>query len=476
VTVAVSTAPGATDAASHRLRLPPAAWATIVVFAACLVGIATRPAGLLASVWPANAILVGLFVRWPAANSPAGWLGAALAYVSADLVTGSPVDRALLLNAANLAGVAAALTLCVRLPADVIRLRQPAAVLYLALAAVAAGAAGGLVASLGHLRTSPDVMLTTWVFWFATEFANYVAILPMVLVAPAPRALRHALRRGRPRMTPARAAPFAALIASCIAAVLIGGPGSLAFPVPALLWCAITYAMFPTTVLTFLFGSWTLIAVAFGYLPGPAPAHGAAMMSARLGISLIAIAPVMIASAMASRDDVLNRMRVLATHDPLTGLVNRGAFTEGVGLIPGDRSTSVALLMMDIDHFKPINDGCGHAGGDAVLVAFAQRVRACLRAEDLFARVGGDEFAIFATGRSVPDLFSMAERIRSAISDTPFSIGRSREVPVTASIGMAVVSGDADVTLDRLLADADTALYRAKADGRDRIGVVTTSL
>ncbi len=454
-------------------HLAAAAWLTLAVFVACIVGIYTRPAGLLASVWPANAVMVGLLIRWPAASSAIGWIGAAAAYVAADLLTGSPVFKAAVLNGANLVSVGVVSAIYARLPIESARLQGPTAVVHLLFASAAAGAAAGIVGGLTAPLSSPSGVLSAWAFWLATEFVNYVAILPVILAAPARRSLRVARPRARPGMAPTDTAPMVALLASCAAGLVIGGPGSLAFPVPALLWCGLAYAMFPTAVLTLCFSAWALMSVAFGYLPNPAEAYDqGATISARLGVSFIALAPILIASVMEGRDEQLTRMHRLAAHDPLTGLVNRGAFRDHASIILAEQPRSVAMLMIDVDHFKVINDGHGHACGDAVLVTFARRVRDCLRAEDLFARLGGDEFAVLITGRADPDLPMMAGRIRAAVASTPFVFDDGRSMSVTVSIGMVVASGEPPASIAPLLADADAALYLAKANGRNRVEVI----
>src|SRR5690606_30989703 len=135
----------------------------------------------------------------------------------------------------------------------------------------------------------------------------------------------------------------------------------------------------------------------------------------------------------------------------------------------------VAMMMIDIDHFKAINDRYGHAAGDAVLVAFAHRVRACLRAEDLCARLGGEEFAVLAVSRTDSDLRSMASRICAAVAASPIELDHGRSLTVTASIGMVIQRDARPVLLDALLADADGALYIAKAKGRNCVEVVVST-
>jgi diguanylate cyclase (GGDEF)-like protein len=158
-----------------------------------------------------------------------------------------------------------------------------------------------------------------------------------------------------------------------------------------------------------------------------------------------------------------------ATHDPLTGLPNRPLFQElgEQALARSDRyGTTVAVLFLDLDRFKPVNDSFGHAVGDELLVQIAARLRASVRRGDVVARFGGDEFVVVCehpAGQS--EMLELARRLIDALSE-PVTIG-SVSASVGASVGIAI-GGGGRVTIDTLIRDADAALYQAKEDGRGR--------
>jgi two-component system cell cycle response regulator len=158
----------------------------------------------------------------------------------------------------------------------------------------------------------------------------------------------------------------------------------------------------------------------------------------------------------------LDRSLEMAVTDSLTGLRNRRFALRQLEVLL--RNAPTAVLMLDVDHFKRVNDTRGHASGDAVLIEVAARLRAHLRAADVIARVGGEEFLIALSGAAGEDAAAVADRLRMTIAATPVAVGE-QPVPVTVSIGVARMPVGGSV--DAALAAADAALYAAKAAGRN---------
>lgn len=158
-----------------------------------------------------------------------------------------------------------------------------------------------------------------------------------------------------------------------------------------------------------------------------------------------------------------------ATHDSLTGVLNRRAILAVLAQeIARAKREGGALTvgMLDIDHFKAVNDTYGHQVGDEVLRAFTGCIQAQLRSYDNFGRYGGEEFLLVTTGKQGHAVKDLYERLRARVADTSIKT-EGGAVGVTVSIGVAQGTGESGV--DTLLAAADTALYRAKADGRNRV-------
>jgi diguanylate cyclase (GGDEF)-like protein len=169
---------------------------------------------------------------------------------------------------------------------------------------------------------------------------------------------------------------------------------------------------------------------------------------------------------------VHDRLLRAARTDPLTGLPNRRFFTERVEQAIARRTRHggrLAVLFLDLDGFKLVNDGLGHAAGDVVLAGVGERLRSCLRTEDTVARLGGDEFGILLEDvADADDVLRASARLGEALA-APLAVD-GRSWVVAASIGIAVDDGAA-ASADELLRDADTAMYRAKAEGRGAVAL-----
>jgi diguanylate cyclase (GGDEF)-like protein len=172
-------------------------------------------------------------------------------------------------------------------------------------------------------------------------------------------------------------------------------------------------------------------------------------------------------------EEVLARLQTLVSHDDLTGVYNRRHIAE---ILEQERSRAdrgglpFCVFMMDLDHFKSINDSYGHASGDEVLKVFADSVSQILRPTDFFARYGGEEFLLVSTQTGLEGAQRLAERLRSMIAATVFP-GLPGEPQITVSIGIAEFRRDESIQATLLRADA--ALYSAKQNGRNRVETST---
>lgn len=160
---------------------------------------------------------------------------------------------------------------------------------------------------------------------------------------------------------------------------------------------------------------------------------------------------------LSDRRKLEEHLLFLSTHDALTGLANRSAFDEALTRLDERGPHPVAVVMVDLDGLKRVNDECGHAAGDALLRRVATVLKSAFRATDLVARIGGDEFAVLAAGREAAAIQSLASRVQAAVD--AHNAGFEGE-PLRISIGIAVA--DTGVPVASALQDADARMYTMK--------------
>jgi diguanylate cyclase (GGDEF)-like protein len=220
-------------------------------------------------------------------------------------------------------------------------------------------------------------------------------------------------------------------------------------------------------------GCWVVMAVWAWREPGPYPAHwmhAPPWLEPLIGLSF-ALLPVMVAAVVfASINERLQQqLRARALSDDLTGALSRRGLRElGERMLAfhASQASVLAVLMIDIDFFKDVNDRHGHAAGDEVLRHVTQVVRDHLREDALLARYGGEEFTVLLPVRSRMEALAVAERLRELVELTPCET-RQGQIRVTVSMGVTF-HGEAS-TLEADLARADAALYEAKHCGRNRV-------
>lgn len=250
----------------------------------------------------------------------------------------------------------------------------------------------------------------------------------------------------------------AALLACISATAMIGGMCLRNFAAPRLVVAMIALSLVPLATGAVMTGQWLLLVVAIQvplYLIG-------------MGFGSYRLKDMLVSTMKAERDN-----RHLARHDPLTGLTNRAGLTQALedrlSQRPGQGQPRLALLYLDLDGFKQVNDRFGHAAGDTVLQAVAAKINAVARIGDVTARIGGDEFVMITEVADRASAEAIGERLIARITTT-YSLPGGAEAAVGVSIGIACAP-DHGTTVTELLARADAALYLAKAKGKSRCAI-----
>lgn len=185
------------------------------------------------------------------------------------------------------------------------------------------------------------------------------------------------------------------------------------------------------------------------------------------------LAPMLLAFGilMLVNEYIAGELRHLAEKDPLTDIFNRRAFLrlldQAINMAQR-RNVGLPVLLVDLDHFKQVNDTWGHQCGDDVLKHFVAVASSCLREDDVFGRMGGEEFSLFLPLTDLDGAVAIAERLRAAVAARPLSLGE--DIPLTVSIGVTICQPHEPP--DAALQRADQAMYHAKEQGRNRVNIL----
>ncbi|MDR4306378.1 GGDEF domain-containing protein [Chelatococcus sambhunathii] len=344
--------------------------------------------------------------------------------------------------------------------------RMAVAVTIAAATGALAGAPVGAAAGFGSGATL-DAVLTCW----AAAWVGSSLLLGVVLTrARSDQPLADEFDADEPKPALWEAPAAACLIATLIlASVGQGRPEIVLAASCAMLWFALRLGLFATWLGAFCFSAALLAYMSEGLWPAFADAAEPmrAELMRYLALALLAGPSVLVAAHGHDQKRLRRILAYRAMHDGLTKLVNRVRFLEVLDAATAkahSRGSRFALFLIDLDHFKSVNDGFGHQRGDALLVEVSARLRDSLRSTDVVARLGGDEFAVVAPLTNVDDGMKLAKRLVETVNQ-PFLIDGVSLLP-SITLG-GVLSPDSEGDAQRLILLADEALYAAKAAGRN---------
>ena len=342
-------------------------------------------------------------------------------------------------------------------------------------ALLAAGASTTLSATLGLASLSagglvePGTHGKVWITWWLGDAVGDLMVAPLVLLWCSDRGKRFTLAE--------TAEAAVVLLVIVLAGLLMFGGALSPYPVaflclPLLLWPA--FRLGPREAAT---GAAVLAAIAvdgtlkgFGTFAQRSPNESLLLLQSFLGVSTLTATAV--AGVVEERKRLAARLAHLADYDSLTDVLSRRRFREELSrqlASAGRYVTPAALMFVDLDDFKSINDRLGHAAGDQVLVSVARLLRGRLRDSDLMGRLGGDEFAIWLPRADRSQAVTVAEQLLKAIASHA-TVAGGKSIETGASIGIALVP-EHGTTVEELLAHADAAMFRAKAAGRNHCRV-----
>ena len=453
----------------------------VVIFACALLGILGRPLFFLAIFWPANAVLLGLFLRFKPLNNIGGWVGAFSGFMIADLITGNYFLLTLFLTIANLLYVIVTLTLIYLFKLNYKQYNKGLTFLYLFAICVFGGCLAAPVFACLTVPYLPNTFMSIdriWIdfgMWWTGEILNVVAFLPILLAIPEKKVFTKYLEEYKQKPLQSKTLlPLVAVVVSVILTHFFIRPGAIMFPIAALVWASLSYNLFFVSIINCVVCMLLYNSLTSYYIAQSPDAYLATAISVRIGLFMLALGPLTLTIISLNRQKLYHQILYLANHDGLTTTMNRRFFYEEsertvTKEIERYQSHSVTILVLDLDHFKNINDQYGHIVGDFVLQEFTRQVKAQLRSNDLFGRLGGEEFAILLKDLTLEQSINIAQRICNSVFSTPIRLDDHRELNISVSIGLSYQTLPYCVPFQQLIKRADEALYQAKEKGRNRL-------
>ena len=449
---------------------------TVIISICCFIGIASRPLSFLAFFWPANSVLLGLLVRYPQTRKLGTFLGAYTGYVIADLIQGTPFLLTIILTTSNFLYVVTSLTLYLFLNQHIKAAHRGYSYLFLfALCGIGSLVGAYFAATFVPMFNTKFMLGSFWAefgYWMTSELQNALLLLPILINVPPYPQIKRYLKGNRQHITTIDLLPFLAVLVSIVVSYYDSGPGSLLYPIAALTWCAIRYKPIIVALITSFTSAYTIYHVSGHYLLLYPNEYLSNTISIRIGLIMMTLAPLTVSSISALHSDLIQKLQHAIAHDELTSSLTRRQFLQSVRLLQEKvqkENKISAFFMLDVDHFKKVNDSYGHLIGDRALQTCVTTIQNILHPHDLLGRFGGEEFAIFIPDTTKEAAFELAERIRIKISQQPIYVYGKLPIFVQVSIGISLYSPNYHRPIESLFKEADDALYQAKRQGRNRV-------
>jgi diguanylate cyclase (GGDEF)-like protein len=420
------------------------------------------------SIWPPTGIALAATIVWGYRMWPAIAAGAFLA----NITTAGPVLGVAAIAGGNTLEAVVGAFLLRRVAGfepSLERVRDVLAlVAYAGLVSTAICATAG-VSSLSLAGLVPHgQVLSTWRVWWFGDLGGDLVVAPALLVF----ASRPAFER-RPWVGVEAVGLLAALVAT--SAVAFSSRVSFAYVViPLLLWIAFRFRQPGIAIASLIVSGIAVWSTAHGNGPFIGGSEDAELLRAQTYVGVAAVTGLVAAALITERRQAEQLLRQLANHDPLTGLFNRRRFAEELERWIGQSARYGglgAVLVVDVDHFKRINDEFGHSVGDQALARLATLLRKRVRSTDIVARLGGDEFTVLLPHANEEEALALTTALRDELSNESLLLGAHRSVRVTISIGVSQFGQGVDLDPKRVLANADAAMYEAKEAGRDTVRI-----
>lgn len=454
-------------------------------FASALGGLAiSRQSGNIATLWPPNGMLVAALLLSATHRWKDVLLAGAIGSVAANIYNGNPAIVACSITMANLVEAFIAAAIVRRYAGQRRIFRQSSDVVVLIAASITAAVIAGALSAGSASLLGGAPFTRIFIKWALGDVLGLLVVMPIAVIG------HDLVKHGPDLMLAQRSALEAGLLLLTVLGVTVAVFSPNVPPIQYLVMPAVLLVSFRlgpfgaamSTVIVAVLGS-VGTAVAAQTLASSPDDVTLRVFNFQLNLAVLFLTALPIGAAMAQRaqlerdltdekeraDRFAWEMASRANVDDLTGVASRRHFLDQLDLLAAAARRAnqpLTLAMIDIDHFKPINDQFGHAVGDAVLMAIGEACRTAVRANDVIGRLGGEEFAMLMPLTDEEAAYRIVDRLREAVAAIEIPGTDGAYVSVTISIGMATFVGQ---QIDRLLLDADKALYTAKERGRNRV-------
>lgn len=441
------------------------------------LGITLRPIHLFSALWPTNAFLIALWLINKKEIPFLGYVCTFLGYILADLITGTQLYLAIQLAITNSISVFTSIFIFYHYSDSKTNLKTPKDIVILSLS-IATGSifcsAYSMLFVYPQMHTSYDSTTIFYIYWSVSEFFNNTLLTPVFFALLT--STTHLKNTTTSRF---KSFPLIALMISIGFSYYITGLGTIVFIVPALLWCAFSYSSSFSTVLTLLscLSQYGLLIEFLNQHPhyGRLSLNMDQRISVQVGLALLSYAPIFINIINQQNQILLHNLKQQADIDPLTLISNRRRFFHCLEMNFANEK-NLSILYIDIDFFKQINDQYGHIIGDQVLINFTKKINLNIRIDDIFARIGGEEFGLILPNTTPQQSIEMANRLRTLIAQSQITTSENQAIFITMSVGIRHIPLFDKENISHYIHDADKALYQAKKTGRNKVILYSSEL